>query len=93
MMSLIPRLNEEFGDGFEIRDGAFFRPGECADDEPEWNIDVSWGDVYGISFEIGWYKQEGEATGTDDLLKVMHAMEAASKAFNQYFIDDRRSNR
>jgi hypothetical protein len=84
---LIARLNPEFeADFHQNNDGDLHCSGESADGVPEWLISIrEWSDgscSYGIKRIIGWYEQEGEADNVDDLVLIMHAMDAAAAAFN-----------
>jgi hypothetical protein len=57
--------------------------GEHADGEPSWYVTENYG--YHITFEIGWYTQDGECAYHDEIIPLMEAMVAASNAFSGYY--------
>ena len=83
MSKLTDRLSVIFGERFyENRDNDIVCLGESADGVPWWTIRPCDYDTFAVKFEIGWYEQEGEAHGEDELIALMNAMLEANKALN-----------
>lgn len=82
-MTLIERLTAEFGDEWEPdEDGILVRLGEHCDGEPTWKVWNHYGS-YTVTYECGWYEQQGDAQDEDDLIDLMHAMVAADRALDE----------
>jgi len=79
-------LEAAYGEGWEWDedDETFTYEGEHCDGEATWTIERFNG--FNIHREEGWYEQRGEAQSVAELVHVMAAMDAASKALNDYML-------
>lgn len=63
--------------------GIYRCAGEDADGVPSWEVCDMGGYGY-VVMEIGWYRQQGDWCGSQELVRLAGAMRAANKALTAY---------
>jgi len=85
--SLLQLLREEFDDEWEdLKDDVLVYCGEHCDGVATMRIYCLSEDQYQVEWELGWYEQKGEAETEKEVVRILRAMYAAHKTFNNMLI-------